>query len=165
MKLDELKDGASVFIDANIFIYNFGGQSKGCKELLLRCARGQLNGYTSVTTIVEVIHRLMIAEAITHDFVKPANAVRKLRDNPSIVKSLREYNKSIGTILRMNLRILELSTDLIEQSIKIRQETGLLVNDSLTISLMQASRLSNLASNDKDFARVKWINLYTPSDL
>mgnify|MGYP001559388360 CR=1 FL=1 len=46
MKFDELKKGESIFIDANIFIYHFGGQSDECKEILIKCAKGDLKGYT-----------------------------------------------------------------------------------------------------------------------
>mgnify|MGYP007056089664 FL=1 len=44
MRFDALRNGDSVFIDANIFIYNFGGQSVECKDVLLRCAKGELRG-------------------------------------------------------------------------------------------------------------------------
>ena len=64
MKFDALRNGNSVFIDANIFIYNFGGQSAECKDVLLRCAKGELRGITSTFVIAEVLHRLMVAEAI-----------------------------------------------------------------------------------------------------
>jgi predicted nucleic acid-binding protein len=52
-----------VFIDANIFIYHFGGCSLECKALLERCARRALLGYTSTPVLAEVLHRRMVAEA------------------------------------------------------------------------------------------------------
>ena len=50
MTLADLRDGDSVFIDANIFIYHFGGQSAECRAFLERCARRELLGYTSTPT-------------------------------------------------------------------------------------------------------------------
>jgi len=47
MILANLRDGDRVFIDANIFIYHFGGRSVQCKAFLERCARRELLGYTS----------------------------------------------------------------------------------------------------------------------
>ena len=64
MKLAEARDGDRVFIDANIFIYHFGGRSLECKKFLERCARRLLLGYTATPVIGEVLHRRMIAEAI-----------------------------------------------------------------------------------------------------
>ena len=62
MILAELHDGDSVFVDANIFIYHFGGHSSQCKAFLERCACRELRGYTSTPILAEVLHRLMIAE-------------------------------------------------------------------------------------------------------
>lgn len=51
MTLVDLRDGVHVFIDANIFIYHFGGRSLECKALLERCARRELFGYTSTPVL------------------------------------------------------------------------------------------------------------------
>ncbi len=82
MTLAELQDGARVFIDANIFIYHFGGRSLGCKALLERCARRELLGYTSTPVLAEVLHRRMVAEAIAQGFVTARTAVKKLGETP-----------------------------------------------------------------------------------
>lgn len=165
MKLAEVKNGDTIFVDANIFIYSFAGKSHQCKELLLRCARKQIAGYTSVTTVAEVAHRLMVAEAIEKEYVEVRNAVSRLRENPSIVKSLKEYNKNIKAMFLMNTTIFTLTDNVLMQSMKVREETGLLVNDSLTVAFMRAHGLMNLASSDSDFAKVKGISLYSPTDL
>ena len=82
MRFDNLKKRDSVFIDANIFIYNFGGQSTECKEVLIRCAKGELTGYTVLSTLAEVLHRLMIAEAIEKGYISDKNPVRSLKEKP-----------------------------------------------------------------------------------
>jgi len=51
MMFKDLNKGDSIFIDANIFIYNFGAQSDDCSEVLLRCARGELTGYTLTSVL------------------------------------------------------------------------------------------------------------------
>ena len=51
MTLADLQEGACVFIDANIFIYHFGGQSLECKVFLERCARRELSGYTATVIL------------------------------------------------------------------------------------------------------------------
>ena len=56
MSLADLRDGDRVFIDANIFIYHFGGRSLECKALLEHCARRALLGYTSTPVLAEVLH-------------------------------------------------------------------------------------------------------------
>lgn len=91
MIFDNLKNGDNIFIDANIFIYNFGARSPECKELLLRCATGEVAGYTMTSVLSEVLHRLMIAEAIEKGLITERNPVRKLRENPEIIKKLTTY--------------------------------------------------------------------------
>ncbi|MBM2832908.1 MAG: PilT-like protein [Candidatus Brocadiaceae bacterium] len=118
MKLNDLKAGENVFIDANIFIYSFGAQSVECRELLLRCAKKELTGYTSTSVISEVLHRLMVAEALQKGFINEKN-----------------------------------------------KEEGLLTNDSILVATMKELRLLNLATNDNDFDRIKWLYIYKPSDM
>jgi predicted nucleic acid-binding protein len=90
MMFDELQDGEKIFIDANIFVYHFGELSGACKHLLSRCSKGQLRGYTSTAILAEVLHRLMIVEAVKKGHVKAKNPVQQLKKNPEIVKQLSE---------------------------------------------------------------------------
>jgi predicted nucleic acid-binding protein len=64
MSLANLQDGDRVFIDANIFIYHFGGRSLECKALLERYVRRALLDYTFTPVLAEVLHRCMVAEVI-----------------------------------------------------------------------------------------------------
>src|SRR5919198_5844537 len=57
MSLADLRDGDRAFIDANIFIYHFGGRSLECKTLLERCARRTLLVYPSTPVLADVLHR------------------------------------------------------------------------------------------------------------
>jgi len=67
LPLLELPAGQTVFIDANIFIYHFTGLSQECSSFLERCERGELWGVTAVHIILEVLHRLMMIEAVTKE--------------------------------------------------------------------------------------------------
>jgi predicted nucleic acid-binding protein len=51
----------------------------------------------------------------------------------------------------------------LDQAAEISQQTGLLHNDALTISVMRATLLTNLASADPDFDRVPGITRYAPA--
>jgi predicted nucleic acid-binding protein len=165
MTFKTLKRGENIFIDANIFVYNFGGQSVECKYLLLRCARGELTGYTLTSVLSEVLHRLMIAEAIQNSYISNKNPVRKLRENPEIIKKLTTYIRNVEKIAEMNISIVALTHDLVKKSAKIRQNEGLLTNDSIVVAAVKELGLSNLATNDNDFDQIKWLNVYKPSDI
>jgi predicted nucleic acid-binding protein len=51
---------------------------------------------------------------------------------------------------------------LIDTACTISQQTGLLSNDALTVAVMQANGLTNIASNDADFDRVPRLTRYGP---
>ena len=165
MRFDALKNGDSVFIDANIFIYNFGGHSAECKDVLLRCAKGELLGITSTFILAEVLHRLMIAEATQKEFITDKNPVKKLREHPEIIKKLSTYIHDIGQISDMNIKIVELTHDCIKKSAEIRLSEGILTNDSLVVATMVDIGVSNLLTNDNDFDHIERLHIYKPSDI
>ncbi len=165
MKLDDLKAGENVFIDANIFIYSFGAQSAECRKLLLRCAKKELTGYTSTPVISEVLHRLMVAEALQKGYINEKNPVRQLKENPATIKKLLIYNHDVNKIFEMNIKVIELTKEYIKESAKIREEEGLLTNDSILVAIMKELGLLNLATNDSDFDHIKWLQIYKPSEL
>lgn len=165
MTFNSLKKGDIIFIDANIFIYNFGAQSVECKELLLRCAKGDLTGYTLTSVLLEVLHRLMIAEAIERGYITDKSPLKKLRENPEIIKKLTTYIQNVEKIGEMNINVVSLTHELIKKSAKIRQSEGLLTNDSIIVAAIKDLGLSNLGTNDSDFDDIKWLNIFKPSDL
>jgi predicted nucleic acid-binding protein len=165
MILADLCDGDRVFIDANIFIYHFGGQSPECKAFLERCACRELVGYTSTAILAEVLHRLMIAEAVAKGLVTARTAVRKLGETPDLVRQLTQYQEDVSEILQMNLTILDLTLKVVRKSAEIRKEEGLLTNDSIVVACMREQGLTKLATADRDFDHLSGLEIYKPADL
>ena len=48
MSLNDIPDGGSVLLDANIVIYAKRGESARCRRLLERCASGDVHGFVAV---------------------------------------------------------------------------------------------------------------------
>lgn len=165
MTLAELLDGDSMFIDANIFIYHFGGRSPECKAFLERCARRELLGYTSTLILAEVLHRLMIAEAIMKGLVTAKTAVRKLGETPELVKQLTQYQEDVNNIFQMNLTILALTPEIVQTSAEVRKGEGLLTNDSLAVACMRVQGITKVATANGDFDQVSGIAVYKLTDL
>lgn len=164
-RLADLPAGERVFIDANIFIYHFTGVSPQCTELLKRCEQRELLGVTGVNILLEVLHRLMMIEAVTKNLITPGNVAKKLREKPQVVKQLRDYQKQTEAILEMGLKILPLSAESVTASVRYRQDYGLLINDSMTASLALTEGIKTVASSDRDFKRVKGLAVYSPTDI
>jgi predicted nucleic acid-binding protein len=165
MTLRDIRAKDRVFIDANIFVYHFNGISLECKHLLSRCSQEIIDGYTSAFVVAEVIHRLMIAEALRKSLIRAKNPVKQLKNHPEIVTQLSDYTADVSKIHTMNITILEFDRKAIEVSADIRQKEGLLTNDSLILAMMKIAGLSKLATRDNDFERIPWLQLYQPSDI
>lgn len=165
MTLAELQDGDRVFIDANIFIYHFGGRSHACKTFLERCARRELLGYTSTPVLAEVLHRRMVAEAIAKGLVTARTAVKKLGEAPEFVKQLTQYQADVDHIFQMNLTVLPLTHAIVAMSAEVRTSEGLLTNDSFVMAFMREQGITQLATANGDFDRVGSLFIYKPTDL
>ena len=165
LPLTELPAGQTVFIDANIFIYHFTGLSQECSAFLGRCERGELWGVTAVHILLEVLHRLMMIEAVTKGLVTSGNVAKKLRKKPNVVKQLADYQTQTEAILEMGIEVVDLTSDSLKISHPYREQDGLLVNDSLTAAVMEAEGILYLATADPDFTRVERLLVYSPLDI
>jgi predicted nucleic acid-binding protein len=165
LPLPELPAGQTVFIDANIFIYHFTGLSQECSSFLERCERGGLWGVTAVHILLEVLHRLMMIEAVTKGLVPSGNVAKELRKRPNVVKQLADYQTQTEAILEMGIEVVGLTSDSLKISYPYRRRDGLLVNDSLTAAMMEVEGIPDIATADYDFTRVKGLRVYRPLDL
>jgi len=165
MKLTEIKVGSEIFVDSNIFIYHFTGVSDECSGFLGRCERRELIAMTSVNVILEVLHRLMMVEAVRKNLVKPPNIVKKLSKAPQKLKRLNEYFVNTEKIQDMGIAIKPLIFETILRSHVVRLASGLMVNDSVIIASMKQEGVQLLATNDKAFEKVDEIDVCTPEDI
>lgn len=165
MKLTEVPEGETVFIDANVFIYHFTGASLECKEFLKDCAKQRVSAFTATTVLIEVCHRLMAIEAVKLALVKPHQPSSYLQKNPNLVKKLSAYYTQITNILSWNIQIVPPLADILIKSQIFRQRFGMLTNDSLIPVYMEEANTLNLASADKLFLTLPHLRLYSPSDI
>ena len=116
MKLEDLPDGARVFVDANILISHFSGISVECRAFLQRCEAKQVDAFTGVHILLEVTHRLMVLEALHKGLITGGQPARKLEEQPAIIKGLYEYNQSVQLIPHMGIRVRPLTSALVRAS-------------------------------------------------
>ena len=93
--LKQIPPGTKIFIDSNIFIYNFMGTSEACTNLLERVRIADVEGYTSTIVLAEVLHRLMIAEVVEKYDVKPKKVLRLLKEKPEVIPALKKSERAI----------------------------------------------------------------------
>ena len=163
--LSEIPAGASVFLDATIFLYHFTGASPACRNLLSQCEAGQLRALTSIVAVAEVTHRLMTIEAVARGLVTPGNVVKKLRERPEIVRRLSLYQEQAEKIPRMGVEVVPLDRRLLAIAAPLRTRYGLMTNDSILLATALDRGIVAFASADRDFDRVDTVRLFCPTDL
>jgi predicted nucleic acid-binding protein len=162
--LSEVPDGTALLLDANIFIYAFGGESEQCVRLIGRCRNEELVGATTNEVTGEVCHRLMIREALEGGLIaRPA--VGSLKSRPEAVKRLKRYWELTVRIFRSNLLLLGSSDERHSRAQSVRSEYGLLTNDSLLVASAFGYGIPSLATRDADFDRIKELTVYSATDI
>lgn len=157
-----IPQGTRIFIDSNIFIYHFLGQSESCRSLLEMAENLDIRAYASVVVLAEVLHKLMITEVAEKFGIKPYDAVRFLKRRPELISELKKCEAAVGEIPDYNIEILPIEREAIFESGELRKKHNLLTNDSLNLYSMKANKLRYIAANDSDFERVKWITVWKP---
>jgi predicted nucleic acid-binding protein len=165
VSLDAIEDGASVFIDANVFIYHFGGASEQCTRLLARCESLELGGFTSAAVVAEVCHRLMMIEAVEKKLVAGGNVSKKLARRPDLVRRLSTYDANVEAIGQMSIEIAAVTEETLAHAIRLQRRHGLLTNDSILVAAMQQRAIHLLATADRRLGMVSGIETAVPTDL
>jgi len=162
--LESVPAGSDVFVDANVFFYGIGKQSRQCESFLERCSREEVYGFTSFDVVADVTHKLMITEAFSLGLIRHRRA-SNLKESPEVVRRLAHYWTNTCRVLDLNFAIVAVDDAVTDGAQKERDQAGLLTRDSLIVACMRSLGLRCLASADRDFDRVEGIVAYGPTDL
>jgi predicted nucleic acid-binding protein len=165
MNVADLVAGDSVFVDANILVYHFGPHptfGPACHQLIQRIEQREVHGFTSTHILGEVAHQLMIGEAANLPGWGLGKVKQRLQQQPAVPQNLSQFRTAIESVLQSSLGVLTIAPSLLGVTVVLSQQHSLLTNDALTIALMQANGLTNIASHDTDFDRVPGIARFGP---
>ena len=161
-----IEPGTIVFIDANIFLYAVSGHWKfgdSSKCLLDSINDGKYNGITSVLVCNEVFHRSLIAEIVERENISPASVLKCLKDDPELVRESTKAWAAIEKIKQINhLTIVGIDESTFELALRYSKKYALLSNDALHLATMKQEGVSTMASNDRDFGGVEWLQIWRP---
>jgi predicted nucleic acid-binding protein len=152
----DLVTGDSVFVDANILIYHFGPHPRfgtACRQLIGQIESQDLVGFTSTHMLGEVAHQLMIAEALTLPGWSAGKVKKRLRQQPAALQSLTGFRTAVETVLQSRITVLTIAPDLLVTAATISHQYGLLINDALSVALMQANGLARTRACERHRGR------------
>ncbi len=107
----------------------------------------------------------MMLEALHKGLISGGQLAHRLKEHPEIVRSLREYNRSIRQVPRLGIRVRPITSAIVRASEAVRAQEGLLTNNSITVALMQRLGLPAVATYDADLEGARNLRIYQPSDI
>jgi len=60
------------------------------------------------------------------------------------------------------MAVVGIDRSIFDLALKISKKYGLLSNDALHLAIMKQEGVSTIASNDRDFSSVEWIQIWRP---
>lgn len=165
MNFADIPSGTSVFVDANVFVYDFAPDPQygpPCRELLERIELGDLTGFCSTRELSDVAHRLMTLEACQTFGWPFAGIGQRLRTHPVEITRLTRFRQALDEIVAFGVRVLPVTQPDVLLAGDLSRQHGLLSGDALIVAIMQGHNLTTLASNDTDFDRVPSLNRFGP---
>jgi len=166
MTFADIPRGASLFIDANTFVFYFSPHPKlgpPCTELLQRVQRQEISATTSTDVLSDVAHRMMTIEAIAQQGWPTAGIVRRLRKQPQAIQSLSLFRKAVDDVPNFGVRIVVPPASIVSAAAAASQQFGLLSGDALIVATMHHFGFTLIASHDADFDRVPGLTRYAPA--
>jgi predicted nucleic acid-binding protein len=107
----------------------------------------------------------MVLEAWHKGLITGGQPARKLKEQPEVIKGLREYNQAVQQIPRMRIRVRTITPAMVRASEAIRVQEGLMTNDSVTVAFMRKMGVTDVATADADFNNALHIRVYQPRDI
>jgi predicted nucleic acid-binding protein len=165
MKLSDILNGASVFIDANIFIYAVEQRSPQCRHLLHRCDTEAVHAVASTIVLAEICHRRMINEARAAGLIFGPNPARALAEKRGAVQQLSIYAGNIRDLLDSSIRFEAVLPQDFSVALELQKQHALLTNDSLNLAVAKRLGIQEIATADPAFENVQGVIVYKPGDI
>jgi len=123
---------------------------------------GEVEGVTSIIVISEIIHKLMFSEIIEKYGTRPQTVLRKMKNDPEIIASLRKYRDVISKVGTIGIKVLPCSDRTHEKASSFISEYRLMSNDAINAVLAEEHGIKHIATNDGDFERVDFLKVWKP---
>lgn len=153
---------SDVFVDSNIFIYHLLGHKRyrdSVKDFLIKIESGIYTGYFNDVVVSEVYHNYIRIKICDNYKIQPIDFTRFIKSNPKTISEV-DMSKVTAILSMTNLhKICDIEIGMVEENMK---GYNLLSSDAIHVSSCKHQSIEYMATNDSDFERVGFLNLWMP---
>lgn len=95
---------------------------------------------------------------------RPVSIIRHIKENPSLLDTLDIPFIVAEGMMDMNLEIVSFSDLIFAKALKFMKQHRLMSNDAVHLATMEKYGITNIATNDRDFERVRWLKVWKPRE-
>lgn len=164
--LDALLPDSEIFVDANIFLYSILGHpalKPKCQKFLINIETGVCKAVTSSLIFNEVLHKLMLAEAIrTYGLSSERDALKLIKEQPEVISNMSLVWENYHNLKKYPITIFSIDESVMDNAVALSKKYGLLISDSVHAAIMKINGIDNIATNDSDFEQIDGITVWKP---
>jgi predicted nucleic acid-binding protein len=163
-----MKITRQMFIDANIFTYFITGHpiyGRNCQDLLEKVENNNLEGIISPLVIDEVSYVLMVQTARKTAGLIESKSIKRamLGIWQDCLAPVSEFHNYLDLLISVGgLKVLNLDYSISRIALECAKEFHLFPRDALHVACCKAYGIKEIATNDSDFERVSFLNLWKP---
>ncbi len=166
MNLTDIPSESVCVADSNILLYAEQGISREAQEFVRRCSEDELTVILPQTVWQELIHKLMVAEAVMLDKVRGPSPAGKLARKTELIKELGTYRDKIAALISLGMKFESCTReDVLERGLLFQEKYGMMTNDSVILASAVRVKADVLVSADAVFQNVKELMVACPSDI
>lgn len=162
LKLNIVPPDSDVFIDTNIFTYHLLGHKRyrdSARDFLIKIESGIYNGYINDVVVSEVYHNFIRVKICDKYNIPPVDFTRFIKSNPETISEV-DLSKVTAILSMKNLQLIhDIKIGMVEENMK---RYNLLSSDAIHVSSCRLQHIKYIATNDSDFERVGFLNLWMP---
>jgi predicted nucleic acid-binding protein len=134
-----------------------------CEEAIRRVEDGEILGVIPAVVLNELLHRLMIAEALEKGWASsPLDAVSQLKSDPEIISHLSVAWEVYQNLTEMPFELVDNAKGLTDLTFYFSKELRLMAKDAAITAFAHSLQIEHIITNDRDFDRVPWITRWRP---
>jgi len=165
-KLEDIPFGTRAIFDSNILVYWIMDHPRfadTCEMAVQNVEDRKIQGVIPAVVLNELLHRLMIAEAVELGLVSsPQDAVTRIKKKPEIISRLSIAWEVYTELKNIPFEMPDDAKDHTDLTYNFSKDLNLMAKDAAITAFAQSRNIEHIITNDRDFERVPFLTCWKP---